>query len=237
MAPAFPLFPRITGHDFNFGAVNLPDGPVEWATNGAAPDTLTYIPSPTHHEVTAYWPTWPAPPVFPVFDVPGGIFGGDFFLDVRFTGQDAPYVGTTTIDVSLTGTGNNPGPDLMIFGSVPGMGFAGLLWAIELDTVSLYGYSTHPSYVLEGGGTIVDGIVAREFNLIGQTGVMRGNIDFFEPPVMLPALYDPMVAYSNLPSQWRAAYSGETGKGYVAPEPGTLVVAGLAALALRRRRR
>ena len=234
---AYPLFPRITGYDWNFGSLNMPDGPAEWATNGAAADTLIYTPSPLHNEVTAFWPAWPLPPPLPVFDIPGTTFGGDFVLGVMFTGQDAPYVGATTIDVSLTGTGLNPGPapDLMIFGTTAGV--SGMLWAIDLNVVSLYGYSTQPSYVLEGGGTIVGGLIAERYGLIGQSGVMRGNIDFFDPAVMLPALYNPMVNY-NIPPMWRAAYSGETGRGYVAPEPVSLLTIGglLAALAARRRK-
>lgn len=237
-AGAAPLTPTITGHDMNFGAFNPPGAPPEWATNGTLADTLSF--GPGGNEVTAYWPGWPAPPVFPVFDA-GGVFGGDLVLQVMFTGQDAPYVGPGgVIDVSLTGTGAAPGPDLLIFGAIPGAGYTSptLLWAIDLDAVSLYGYSNNDSYVLEGVGTIVGGAIAEQHQLFGQTGVMRGNLDFIDRPAgWIPSLYDPLVD----PDQFeiRAAYSGETGVGYAVPEPASmlaLALGGFGLLARRRRR-
>ena len=235
---AAPLTPTITGHDFNFGAFNGLGAPPEWATNGLAPDTLTFIPG--GNEVTAYWPAWPSPPPNAVFDA-AGAFGGDFILNVMFTGQDAPYVGPGgTLDVSLTGTGASvAGPDLMIFGGIPSLGIAPpLLWALGLDQVSLYGYSNWDAYVLEGVGTIVGGEIAQRNNLIGQTGVMRGNLDFLDRPVgWIPTLYDPLVDPSTF--QIRAAYSGETGVGHAVPEPASraaLMIGGFGLLARRRRR-
>jgi len=229
---AAPLTPTITGFDFNFGAYNV-DGPPEWSTNGLAPDTLDFVPSPVHTEVTAFWPVWPAPPVFPVFNG-GGAFGGDFELHVMFTGQDAPYVGPGgVIDVSLTGTGSIAGgPDLIIMGAIPAMGIPfGPLWMLDLEDVSLYGYSGFDAYVLEGAGTIVGGFIAQQFNLIGQSGVMRGNLDFIDAPAgWIPPLYDPLM--DPIQERYRAAYSGETGKGYPVPEPGAMIVLGLGAVAL-----
>lgn len=238
MAAAAPLTPTITGHDLNFGAFN-PGGPPEWSTLGAAPDILAY--GPGGNEVTAYWPTWPTPPVHPVFDA-AGLFGGDLVLQVMFTGQDAPYVGPGgTIDVSLTGTGAIAGgPDLMIFGAIPSAGYPafGLLWAIDLDAVSLYGYSGSDSYVLEGVGTIVGGAIADRHQLNGQTGVMRGNLDFIDKPAgWIPSLYDPLADPAQF--QIRAAYSGETGVGHAVPEPASmlaLALGGIGLLARRRRR-
>lgn len=233
---AAPLTPTITSHDFNFGAFNPPGAGPEWSTGGLGPDTLTFLPG--GNEATAYWPAWPAPPPHPVFDF-GGAFGGDFLLRVMFTGQDAPYVGPGgTIDVSLTGTGAGPGPDLEIFGAIPSLGIAPtLLWAIDLERVSLYGYSGADSYVLEGVGTIVGGEIAQRHNLQGQTGVMRGNLDFLDKPVgWIPALYDPLADPAQ--HQIRAAYSGETGVGHAVPEPASLaaLACGFGLLARRRRR-
>ncbi len=244
-AVAAPLFPTIFSHDFNFGAFNAPDGGPEWATNGLAPDTLSYIASPGHTEVTALWPFWPAPPVVPVFNV-AGAFGGDFILQVQFTGQDAPYVGPGgVIDVSLTGTGaNSAGADLVILGAIPALGIPfSPLWALELDRVSLYGRAGagapipgFPSYVLEGAGVIVGGAVAQQFQLIGRPGVMRGHLDFRDTPgFWIPPLYHPLL--DPLQAQFRAAYSGETGHGTAIPEPGTMAALGLGAAALLAKRR
>ena len=239
VSQAFPLFPTIFGHDFNFGALNS-SGPAEYLTNGPAPDTLIYTGSNADREVTAYWPFWPLPPVFEVFNG-AGMFGGDFHLQVQFTAQDAPYVGPGgTIDVSLTGTGANAaGPDLAILGSIPGFGIPfGPLWAIELDDVSLYGVAGASSYVLEGAGTIVGGLIPDMFpHLLGSGGVMRGNLDFIDAPSgWMPALYDPS---DNVDLRFEAAYSGETGWGEPIPEPASIIALGLgiAALAARRRRK
>lgn len=235
---AAPLTPTIFDHDINFGAFNAEPIP-EYRTNGAAPDTLVYTASPANGEVTGYWPVWPAPFANPVFDL-AGLFGGDFVMGVQFTGQDAPYVGgPSTLDVSLTGTGLNtdPGaPDLLIFGRIAGIngGAPGLLWAIDLANVSLYGYSNWDAYVLEGAGTIVGGFIAEQFQLIGQPGVMRGHLDFVDAPAgWIPPLYDPR---APIDLALGAGYSGETGLGVAVPEPTTagLILAGLGMLIRRR---
>ncbi|MCH7904000.1 MAG: PEP-CTERM sorting domain-containing protein [Armatimonadetes bacterium] len=239
---AFPLFPTIFGHDFNFGALNS-QGPAEYATNGAAPDTLIYTPSSVDTEVTAYWPSWPLPPVFEVFNG-AGVFGGDFLLQVQFDAQDAPYVGPGgVIDVSLTGTGmNGPGAaDLVILGAIPGMGIPFTsLWEIDLRDVSLYGVSGHTSYVLEGAGTIVGGFIPLEVapHLLGESGVMRGNLDFIDAPAgWMPSEYDPLDDVGSFGIE--TAYSGETGWGEPVPEPASMIALGLgvAALVARRRRK
>ena len=234
-----PLLPTIDSHDFNFGAYNQ-DGTFEYLTNGGAPDTLTYTWYSLDHEVTAYWPDWPDLPVYPVWDL-GGMpnFGGDLVLNVQFTGQDAPYVGPGgTIDVSLIGTGANEAPgaaDLEIYGTIE-LGantLSGLLWSLDLEDVSLYGYSDRDTYALEGVGTVVGGLVAEENSLIGTAGAMRGHLDFIDAiPGWMPPEYDPTDPNPMLDAV-RAAYSGETG---VIPEPASLglLVAGLSVL-LRRR--
>lgn len=241
-AMAAPLTPIIEGHDINFGAYNS-GGAYEWLTNGAAADTLVFTKGAVgtggapDREATAYWPAWPAGPVYPIFDETGMLtfdhFGGDFVLDVMFEGQDAPFVngGGVSIDVSLTGTGGKTAPgaaDLEIYGMVPGLSATpALLWAIDLKDVSLYGYSkgawtpSGSSYVLEGVGTIVGGVLAQLGQVVGETGVMRGNLDFQENWV--PSLYHPLQSPEQ--AEYRAAYSGETGLGSNAvPEPATMVV-------------
>lgn len=236
VALAAPLLPPIVAHDFNFGAYNQMPGAIEWSANGAAPDTLVYTTFEGDHEVSAYWPAWPNPPMVPVWDLTGPpSFGGDFALAVQFTGQDAPQ---GPLDVSLTGTGLNtaPGaPDLEIWGTVvlPSGPLTGLLWALDLNNVSLYGYSGRNAYNVEGTGTIVGGLVPAFYNLIGQPGAVRGSVDFITPPPgWLPAGYNPVVD----PRQdlVRADYSGETG--VTIPEPASLglLLAGLASI-LRRR--
>ncbi len=233
---AAPLTPTITGHDLSFGAYN--QGPVEYQTNGNLPDTLVYMRGAADGEVTTYWPSWPNPPAYPVWSELGiPYYGGDFVLGVQFTGQDAPYLGPGgDVDVSLTGTGLNTAPgaaDLEIYGTVyigPQVTRSGLLWAIDLANVSLYGYSNHDSYVLEGTGTIVDGLLASQFGLIGTSGAMRGHLDFVNRPAgWMPSLYDPLG--STTVDAVRAVYSGETG----VPEPMSCMLLAAGILALRRR--
>lgn len=239
-ASASPLFPTITGHDINFGAFNGPQGPVEWQTNGANPDTLIFTVQPAgaapHNEATAYWPSWPNPPVLPILNF-NGSFGGDVYMNVRWTGQDAPYVGgSSTIDVSLVGVGADPqGFDFQIFGQVGN--FVGLLWAIRLDAVSLYGYSGGRSYVLEGGGVIVGGLLANVGEVIGQTGVIRGQVDFIDRPAgWIPTLYDPLTRFGDVEGI-RMSFSGETGVGFYVPTPASAGLLGIGGLAALRRRR
>ncbi len=233
---AAPLTPTITGHDINFGAEFL------YATNGAAPDTLITSKDGINSvggEATAYWPNWPSTvgvlPIWYDLGVPGDLqynFGGDLRLAVQFTGHDET---PPPLDVSLTGTGLNTEPgvaDLEVWGYISGkIGMPDtaniLLWAIDLDTVSLYGYGNAQSYVLEGKGTIVGGLIAQQNGLIGSEGVMRGNIDFAQgfavPGAIkgLPSRYDPA---SDVRAVGEGSYSGETGRGFAIPEPVTMVL-------------
>jgi hypothetical protein len=224
-----PLIPTITSNDFNFGAFNQ-SGTVEYQTYGNEYDVLYYEYASLDQEVTAYWPDWPNNPVCPVYDVTGQNFGGDFGMEADFTGQDAQFGG---FDVSLTGTWGF----VAIYGTVTvnQVTYSGQLWNLALDKVSLYGYSAHNSYVLEGTGTIIGGYIAQANDLIGTPGAMRGHLDFQGPQVSwIPSLYDPLDPAPPLESI-RAAYSGETG---AVPEPATLLLlgTGLATLFVRRKK-
>jgi hypothetical protein len=233
---AAPLIPPITMKDFAFGAFNA-DNTIEYRTNGGAADTLTFTRNAADHEVSAFWPDWPAPPMLPVLDLnttPG--FGGDLVLGAQFTGQDAPI---GSLDVSLTGTGFHvaqAAADLEIWGTIiidSNTTLSGLLWAIDLDQVSLYGHSNSMAYVLEGLGSIVGGEVPTYYDLpIGSPAAMRGDLDFIDRPAgWMPALYAPLAAGPDL--SVRADYSGETG---LVPEPAALGVFLGGLLTLRRRR-
>ncbi|MGD8451684.1 MAG: PEP-CTERM sorting domain-containing protein [Phycisphaerae bacterium] len=229
---AAPLIPAVAGHDFTLDAFNT-SGTVEYLTNGTQPDTLTFERNADDHEVGAFWPNWPLPPMVPVWDLSDPAnFGGDFVMNVQFTGQDAPYGDLT---VSLTGTGANDGADVEIYGSVVigGDTISGLLWAIDLDAVSLYGYADDSTYILEGVGTVVDCELATYYpELLGGMGAVRGHLDFFgAPDGWMPPLYDPLGdEYPD--AMVRAAYSAETG---LIPEPGALFLLLAGAVALLRR--
>lgn len=235
-ASAAPMTPTILAHDWAVGAFNA-DGTAEYSTNGIAPDTLTYTRSAANGEVVGYWPAWPAPAAFPVLDL-AGFFGGDFAMSVLFDAQDAPYVGApSTLDVSLTGTGANElGNDLELWGRVSAGGAppAGLMWGMEIERVSLYGYSDWNSYIFEAAGTITGGSLAQLFGVVGFTGVVRGSIDFVERPAgLFRPEYDPS---DDINLDVRAGFSGEVGEGVVIPEPMTAGMLLLAAAALARRR-
>ena len=237
MAYGEPLIPSIVAHELNFGAFN--QGPdAEYATNGTQPDTLVYsqhnIPD---HEVTAYWPDPTTPPVYPVWEIAplNGLpaFGGDFVMGVQFDAQDAP-VGS--LDVSLTGTGLIPdGADLEIYGMIDlggGEVLEGLLWALDITDVSLYGYSGEGSYVLEGVGLVADSLIAQQFGLVGSPGAVSGRLDFTDRRLdLLRPSYDPLMDARD--EEVRATYFGDTG---VVPEPASLglLLGGLLVLIRRR---
>jgi len=236
---AAPLTPTITGPDINFGAA------FTYNTNGAAPDSLVAGPS-VGEEATAYWPNWPSTagvqPIWYTSAAGGPVFGGDLQLNVIFTGHDET---PPPLDVSLTGTGGTPGADLEIWGTMVLGGPNVLLWQMDLNQtanpnipgrVSLYGYKDSQSYVLEGEGLITGGLLADQKGVVGQTGVMRGNIDLIDF-VGFPAHYDPA---SDKVIEVMGSYSGETGGGYAVPEPtmlGLLAFGGLLGIWGRRPRR
>ncbi len=255
-ALAAPLTPTITSHDINFGAEFI------YATNGTAPDTLVTSKdgaNSTGEEATAYWPNWPSTVgVTPIWFNLGGAaapqfnFGGDLRLGVKFTGHDET---PPPLDVSLTGTGlygtyGDGAADLEVWGYMSGINGQPvlanvLLWAVDLEFVSLYGYGNPPAlgvgsgYVLEGVGKVVGGLIAIENNLVGSDAVMRGNIDLpesFATPGAIKGFasrYDPL---SDAQVETRGSYSGETGKGFAIPEPAAIVLLGAGALLAFRRR-
>lgn len=233
-----PLTPTIDGADINFGAEFV------YATNGSNPDTIFSSKEGVGEEATAYWPSWPnTAGVLPIWytAAAGGptTFGGDVKLALLLDGHDET---ASPLDVSLTGTGAQAGADLEIWGSTTYGAPATLLWAIDFNEtakpsvagrVSLYGYKNSQAYVLEGEGKIVAGEFAVAKNLVGTTGVVRGNIDL-KDFVGFPAHYDPAL---NVSAQINGSYSGETGAGFAMPEPATvalLVMGGLFGL-LRRK--
>jgi hypothetical protein len=237
-AYAAPLTPTINSSDINFGAE------FAYSTNGANPDTLFSSKENLGEEATAIWPNWPSTAgVQPIwYTLPSGapVFGGDVQLALVLTGHDET---PPPLDVSLTGTGAAQGADLMIYGTLVQGQPNVLLWAIDFNVtknpgvpgkVSLYGYANSPAYVLEGEGLIVGGTLAADKKLIGESGVVRGNIDLklkdSIPSGFLgfPARYDPA---SNVSVQVGGSYSGETGAGFSVPEPVTLVLLALGGVA------
>jgi MYXO-CTERM domain-containing protein len=245
-ALAAPLTPRITGHDINFGAYNSVGSRAEYITNGAGADSLQFTQQssngPADNEADVYRPNWPTNTgrnnITNVFD---GSNGGDVVMNVIFNGSDN---GFGAGNISLTGIGaSTSGADFQIFGSArnaAGNIVSGLLWQLRLDVVALYGYANQTSYVLEGAGNITGGLLADGTsgspNLLGQLGVIRGNLDFFGTTGLnwMPAGYTPS---NNLNLQLRAAFSGETGTGTIVPTPGAAALVGLGGLAALRRRR
>lgn len=239
---AAPLTPAIDKVDINFGAA------FTYTATGGANQADTLVASANDgNEATAVWPNWPSTAgVLPIwYKLPSGasVYGGDVRLNVNFSGHDET---NSPLTVSLTGTGNSMEIpiDLQIIGYIAAAPDPNatneVLWALDLDKVSLYGYGNRTSYVLEGEGTIVESKIPGVQDLKGQKGVMRGNIDFKDFAVApalqgFPAGYDPMAAMSQVVGT--GSFSGETG---LLPEPATLgllIFGGLFGLWSRRPRR
>ncbi len=221
VALAAPLVPRIDSHDFNFGAWEPSTTPLPfYDPRGADPDWLTLSADSLDREVTAFWEIWPVGGTpLPIFNAAGD-FGGDLELYLQFDGEDAnpPY-----LDVSLTGSGRQRGADLIIRGAIPDLGIPySVLLAIDVEQASLYGYGGSSSFVLETAGTIVqvNPALPGADEILGQSGVSRGNIDFFS--LALPSGYDPLMDM-NLPVDG-GGYSGEAGRGVPTPEPASLAL-------------
>jgi hypothetical protein len=229
-ATAAPLVPRITSHDFNFGAWEQADVPF-YNSNGANADTLTLLADGSDREVTAFWQVWPVGGTpLPIFNAAGD-FGGDLALSLAFDGHDETG---NPLDVSLTGSGNVDGADLTISGAIPALGIPyGVLVAIDINQASLYGYGGRSSFVLESLGTFVNvnPLLPGASGLLGQQAASRGNIDFVE--MTLPSHYDPLTRLTTGVERDGGGYSGEAG---LVPEPASLalIIVGLG-LAARRR--
>ncbi len=222
LAVAAPLVPRIDSHDFNFGASEpaAGGGVPFYEPNGSDPDWLTLSADSLDREVTAFWEIWPVGGTpLPIFNAAGD-FGGDLELYLQFDGEDAdpPH-----LDVSLTGSGRQDGADLIIWGAIPDLGIPfSVLMAVDVEQASLYGYGGSSSFVLETAGVIVDvnpGLPGAA-ELLGQSAVSRGNIDFLS--LALPSGYDPLVDMDLPPDG--GAYSGEAGRGVPTPEPASLAL-------------
>jgi len=231
-----PLLPEIVDHSWLFGAYNKGVSPtIEYQTNGTAADILVFTAGSSDHEVTTYWPQGPQGPAYPVWSLAGiPFFGGDLVLQVAFHAEDSA---TSPFAVSLLGAGANPAgvADLEVYGAlfVGPTAYTGLLWAVDLEAVVLYGNPGSNSYILEGVGTVLATPLALDMQLVGQPGAMRGHLDFVNPPAgWMPANYSPA---ADIRVAVRADYDGETG---IIPEPVTamLLAGGLPLLALRRRR-
>jgi hypothetical protein len=217
-ALAAPLLPHIESHNFHFGAWEPLATPF-YDSRGAEPDHLMLAGDDLDREVTAFWEIWPGGDPLPIYNAQDAL-GGDFQLYLQFDGEDAvpPY-----IDVSITGTGLNEGEDLFIWGKMPDLGITDyeMLIAIDVQLASLYGFGGQQSFALETAGvfTFVNPLLPGADELIGQSAVSRGNIDYLQ--LALPSGYDPLVDY-GLPADG-GGYSGEAGRGYPTPEPACLL--------------
>lgn len=231
-----PIVPTIDGPDIGFSAE------MRYETRGALPDLLTTRDTSgqellNKYEAGTYWPNYPAlTPAIGLWYEEGGTryYGADVQLAVKFTGSD-PVPVPAFPSVSLTGTGAGADVqmpnDLLIWGTtaIPGVpAFNGLLWAVDLDEVSMYGYADDDTFVLEGIGTVVGGTLAEDKGVVGRTGVVRGHIDLSGT---IGPDYDPIT--SDVYEAGPATYSAETG----VPEPASLALLAAGGLGVLIRKR
>ena len=235
-AQAMPIIPTIDGPEINFSAA------LRYVTGGSLPDLLISKDAAgselmTKYEAGTYWPNYPlVVPAIPLWYEESGTryYAADVQLAVKFTGTDA-IAAPGFPSVSLIGTGAGADAqmiaDVEIWGTTATPGTPAvneLLWAVQLDAVSLYGYAGDDTFVLEGMGTMVGGSLAVANDLLGQAGVIRGHIDLSG---LIGADYDPIA--DNIFEEGTATYSGETG----VPEPASLALLAIGGLGVLRRRR
>ncbi|MHC4718188.1 MAG: PEP-CTERM sorting domain-containing protein [Planctomycetota bacterium] len=228
-----PIVPTIDGPDIGFSAE------MRYETRGKLPDILTTKDTSGQEllnkdEAGTYWPNYPAlTPAIPLWYEEGGTryYAADVRLAVEFTGSDTVAApGFPSVSLTGTGAGVNAS-DLEIWGTtiMPGAPASNvLLWAVDLDDVSMYGYADDDTFVLEGIGTVVDGTLAVEKGVVGRTGVIRGHIDLSGT---IGPDYDPIA--SDLYEEGAATYSAETG----VPEPASLALLAAGGLVVLRRKR
>jgi len=242
-----PIFPEIWRHDFLFHAGKGTDDPCygyNW--NKEEADTLLIprgVPEGVgENEVFTYTdPVVPKGTSWPIFDKGGGQgYGGDMYLNLRFETSDGPYIDPNTseqFDLCLYGTGNHDPQqelyDLEIYGSIPGLGVDGLLYAMVITEATLFGNYNSSSYILSATGIVLDSDIPELQAMIGNDGIEGAMVGALFYPPAFPQGYNP---------QWgstvhaEVAYSGEVG---TIPEPTTVLTAALGGLllALGRKRR
>ena len=231
-----PIVPTIDGADIGFAAE------MRYETRGALPDLLTTKDAAgdellNKYEAGTYWPNYPAlTPAIPLWYEEAGVryYAADVQLAVQFTGSDvAPIPGLPIVSLIGTGAGAEVQMvgDLEIWGTTVAPGSAAaneLLWAIQLDDVSMYGYANDDTFVLEGVGTVIGGSLADAQSLVGAPGVIRGHIDLAG---QIGEDYDPITVAAF--EEHLATYSGETG----VPEPATMAMLAMGGLSVLIRRR
>ena len=253
-ADAAPLSVRIDDHDFTFDTGF--DADYLYSFGADPTDRLRVPPQSTQspdHEVGSYrytnastpHPLGLAPGFYPVGNVLDLRFGGDLELELFFDSFDSPYTNPSgdQLDVSLTGrsgvlkiTGEVLKPDFSSF--VPPI--APILLQIRFEKTSLITRENTSVIDLVEAWGYVETLLGEDVSSLEVEGVVFLKFFAKNPKgVLFPApgeLYDPMADYGleDVPGR----VSGETGDGtFTVPEPATLALLALGALAMLRRRR